>query len=66
MQEITEIARCYFLGTTYKGIDVSKYQGVIDWNKVAADGVQFAFIRVGWAGYEGASTRALTLTLTLI
>ena len=41
------------MGTTYKGIDVSKYQGVIDWNKVAADGVQFAFIRVGWAGYEG-------------
>ena len=38
-----------------KGIDVSKYQGEIDWNKVAADGVQFAFIRVGWAGYEGAS-----------
>lgn len=36
-----------------KGIDVSKYQGTIDWNKVAADGVQFAFIRVGWAGYEG-------------
>lgn len=36
-----------------KGIDVSKYQGEIDWEKVAADGVQFAFIRVGWAGYEG-------------
>ena len=35
------------------GIDVSKYQGEIDWEKVAADGVQFAFIRVGWAGYEG-------------
>ena len=41
------------MGTTYKGIDVSKYQGEIDWEKVAADGVQFAFIRVGWAGYEG-------------
>lgn len=36
-----------------QGIDVSKYQGEIDWEKVAADGVQFAFIRVGWAGYEG-------------
>ena len=36
-----------------KGIDVSKYQGSIDWRKVAADGVKFAFIRVGWAGYEG-------------
>lgn len=29
------------------GIDVSRYQGVIDWNQVAASGVQFAMIRVG-------------------
>lgn len=36
-----------------KGIDVSKYQGTIDWQKVAADGIKFAFIRIGWAGYEG-------------
>ena len=36
-----------------KGIDVSKYQGEIDGEQVAASGVQFAFIRVGWAGYEG-------------
>ncbi|HBV82931.1 MAG TPA: hypothetical protein DEB74_09085, partial [Lachnospiraceae bacterium] len=30
------------------GIDVSRYQGVIDWNQVAASGVQFAMIRVGY------------------
>ena len=36
-----------------KGIDVSKYQGTIDWQRVAASGVRFAFVRVGWAGYEG-------------
>ena len=30
------------------GIDVSRYQGVIDWNQVAASGVQFAIIRVGY------------------
>ena len=29
----------------YKGIDVSKWQGVIDWKKVKAAGVQFAIIR---------------------
>lgn len=29
------------------GIDVSKYQGDVDWNAVAASGVQFAFVRVG-------------------
>lgn len=27
------------------GIDVAYYQGDIDWNKVAADGIEFAFIR---------------------
>lgn len=36
---------------TYKGIDVSKHQGSIDWQKVAADGVEFAFIRVALRGY---------------
>lgn len=30
------------------GIDVSKHQGVIDWKKVKADGVQFAILRAGY------------------
>lgn len=30
------------------GIDVSKYQGTIDWQKVKASGVEFAMIRVGY------------------
>lgn len=34
-------------GSIAKGIDVSKYQGNIDWGKVAASGVKFAFIRIG-------------------
>lgn len=34
-----------------KGIDVSKYQGKIDWKKVAEAGVEYAFIRVGIRGY---------------
>ena len=33
-----------------KGIDVSKYQGVIDWKKVAKAGVKFAMIRMGYRG----------------
>jgi len=33
-----------------RGIDVSKYQGVIDWKKVAAAGVEFAIIRMGYRG----------------
>lgn len=37
--------------TSHKGIDVSKFQGDIDWQAVAADGVEFAFIRVGNRGY---------------
>ena len=34
-----------------KGIDVSVYQGNIDWAKVADDGVKFAYIRTGYRGY---------------
>ncbi len=34
-----------------KGIDVSKYQGEIDWEAVAADDVEYAFIRLGIRGY---------------
>lgn len=30
------------------GIDVAKYQGTIDWKKVAESGVDFAMIRVGY------------------
>lgn len=30
------------------GIDVSKYQGTIDWGKVRESGVEFAMIRVGY------------------
>ena len=33
-----------------KGIDVSKHQGVIDWKKVKAGGVEFAIIRIGYGG----------------
>lgn len=33
-------------GTTLKGIDISKWQGDVDWNAVAGDGVKFAFVRV--------------------
>lgn len=31
-----------------KGIDISSHQGNINWNSVANDGVEFAFIRVGF------------------
>lgn len=32
-------------GETIEGIDVSKWQGEIDWDAVAGDGIRFAFIR---------------------
>ena len=35
------------MSTSIKGIDVSKWQGTIDWAKVAGDGVKFAMIRLG-------------------
>src|SRR5688572_24159740 len=39
-------ARVCAQGAVTKGIDVSYYQGVIDWNRVKSDGVEYAFIRV--------------------
>lgn len=39
-------------GKTVMGIDVSSHQGSIDWQQVAASGVEFAFIRLGYRGYE--------------
>ena len=36
---------------THKGIDVSSFQGEIDWQQVAGDGVEFAIIRLGIRGY---------------
>jgi len=36
---------------SHKGIDVSEYQGNIDWAKVAADGVEFAIVRAYYRGY---------------
>ena len=39
------------LNRTSRGIDVSKFQGTIDWNAVKADGITFAIIRCGYRGY---------------
>ena len=36
---------------TYRGIDVSVYQGDIDWDKVKASGVDYVIIRCGFRGY---------------
>ena len=43
--------RMQYTGGTYlTGIDVSEHQYDIDWKKVAADGIDFAMIRVGYRG----------------
>ena len=36
-----------------KGIDVSVWQGKIDWKKVKASGIVFAMIRVGYGSSQG-------------
>ncbi len=52
--------RYYFDGSgvlsSKVGIDVSTYQGVVDWNAVKASGVEFAFIRVGFRGWGDEGT----------
>lgn len=45
----------YYQGSTYtaqQGVDVSYYQGEIDWQQVRAAGISFAMIRAGYRGYE--------------
>ena len=36
---------------TRKGIDVSKFQGKINWKKVADEDIEFAYMRLGYRGY---------------
>lgn len=36
---------------SYKGVDVSAFQGDIDWQQVKASGIDFAIIRLGYRGY---------------
>lgn len=43
---IGELHQACATGPTTRGIDVSAWQGAIDWNRVAASGVRFSFIRV--------------------
>lgn len=39
----------------YHGIDVSYHNGTIDWDAVATDGVEYAFLRAGYRGYGNGS-----------
>lgn len=52
--EMTELKA--FTGRTKAGIDVSKWNGEIDWDRVKNAGVQFAIVR---AGYRGSVTGTL-------
>lgn len=43
----------YETKTPIVGIDVSKYQGNVDWPRVKAAGYAFAFVRLGYANGDG-------------
>ena len=43
-------------GALLRGVSVSKWQGDVNWGKVAADDISFALIRMGSFGYEGEYT----------
>ena len=46
-KELTDISEKYDSDNLLMGIDVSKWQGEIDWKSVAADGISFAMIKCG-------------------
>lgn len=45
--------------TSRVGVDVSKYQGKINWKKVKKAGISFVFIRLGYRGYGKAGRLVL-------
>ena len=50
-----DFAAGQYTGSDYivrEGIDVSEHQGLIDWEAVAEDGIDFAIIRAGYRGYS--------------
>lgn len=38
------------------GVDVSRYDGKINWNNVKEDGYEFVFVRIGFRGYGSSGT----------
>ncbi len=48
---LTPVNKTEAQAAAVSGIDVSSYQGVINWNAVAASGVKFAMVRVGNTKY---------------
>ena len=51
---VKENGRIYYEDNSVRyctGVDVSTFQGDIDWEAVAKDGIEFAMIRVGLRGY---------------
>ena len=51
--------RVRYIGADYAtrwGVDVSNYQGTIDWASLKAQGVEFAYLRIGLRGYGEAGT----------
>ena len=50
--EKVNVASYEALGGEWKGIDVSYWQGNIDWKAVADSGIDFAILRVGYRGYS--------------
>ncbi len=54
---IAEIIQDYKTPKTKIGIDVSRWQGKIDWSAVKAAGVEFAFIRLGYQTNFGAENQ---------
>ena len=46
------------VGALRRGVDVSEWNGTIDWAKAKADDISFAIIRIG---FRGSSTRVCTL-----
>lgn len=48
---LDESGQATYQGESLRGIDLSSHQGEVRWEEVAASGVEFAILRVGYRGY---------------
>ena len=49
---LQEVQSIIYVKDQYRGIDVSEFNGVVDWRWVKRTGIEFAMIRLGYRGYR--------------
>ena len=67
-EEIVSYSKQIFISKgKYYGVDISYHNGDVDWNKMRSNGVDYAFIRAGYRGYNfGTLTKDIKFTENIV